>query len=57
MGHCFTEILAKKLWGVFKRSCNYERPLIITHVILNKIMVVHRARDIRSIISRRMDLR
>ena len=49
-------ILAAEWRGVLGRSWNSERPLIFAHVVLTKTLGVHRAREIRDQITRRMDL-
>ena len=41
---------------MINRSWKYERLLLFAHVFLTNTLGFHRARDIRSIITRRMDL-
>ena len=56
VGRRFTAILAVEWQEVIYRSRNSERPLVFTHVVLMKTLGVHRAREIRALITRRMDL-
>ena len=49
-------ILAAEWRVVISRSWNSERPLIFAHVVLTKTLGIHRAREIRVRITRRMDL-
>ena len=56
VGCRFTAILAAEWRGVFDRSWNSKRPLVFVHVIITKILGVRRAREIRSKITRRIDL-
>ena len=55
-GRQFTAILAAEWRGVLGRSWNSERTLVFAHVIITKTFGVHRAREIRARITRRMDL-
>ena len=56
VGCCFTAILAAEWRGVLNGSCNSERPLVFSHLVLTKTLSVRRAREIRARITRRMDL-
>ena len=56
VGRQFTAILAAERRGVLARSWNSERPLVFAHIVLTKTLGVCRAREIRSRITRRMDL-
>ena len=56
VGHRFMAILAAEWRGVLSRSWNSERPLVFAHVVLTKTLGVRRAQEIRSSITRRMDL-
>ena len=56
MGRRFTDILAAKWRGVIARSWNSERTLVFAHVVVTKTLGVCQAREIRSKITRRMDL-
>ena len=42
--------------GVLNRSWNSEKPLVFAHVVLTKTLGIRWAREIRSRITRRMDL-
>ena len=52
----FTEIMTSKWRGVLRKSWNSERPLVFYRVALTKTLGVHRAKEIRSRITWRMDL-
>ena len=56
VGCCFTAILAVEWQGVIDRNWKSDRPLVFAHVILTKTLGIHRAREIRARITRRMDL-
>ena len=56
VGRQFTSILATEWQVVQNRSWNYERFLVFAHVVITKTLVVRRARKIRVMISRRVDL-
>ena len=56
VGCRFTTILAAEWRGVLGRSWNSERPLVFAHVIITKTLGVCRAKDIRTRITRQMDL-
>ena len=49
-------ILAAEWRGLILQSCNSKRPLVFAHVVLMKTLGIRRAREIRSGITRRMDL-
>ena len=49
-------IFAVEWQGVFRRSWNFERPLVFSHVVITKTLGIHRSREIWAWISRRMDL-
>ena len=56
VGRWFTEILAAKWPEVINRICYSDIPLLFANVVLTKALGVRRNREIRSIISRRIDL-
>ena len=56
MGHHFTDILEAGWRGGFGRSWNSEIPLFFVHVVLTKMLVIRREKEIRARITRRMDL-
>ena len=56
VGRRFTAILSVKWQGAIDRSWNSKIPLVFAHVILTKMLGVHRAWEIRVRITRRMDL-
>ena len=56
VGHRFAAILTAEWRGVLGRSWNSEIPLVFSHVVLTKTSSVHRSKEIRARITRRMDL-
>ena len=52
----FTAIMATESRGGINRGCNSERLLVFAHILLTKTLGVHRAREVNSRISKRMDL-
>ena len=49
-------ILAAEWWGVLRRIWNSESPLVFAPIDLKETLGVQRAMEIRSWITRRMDL-
>ena len=56
VGRRFAAILAAEWRKVISRSWNSVRPLVFAQVVLTKTLGVHRAREIRVRITRRMEL-
>ena len=56
MGCQFTALLGEEWQGVLYWRWNSKRPLFFTHVVLNKTLVTHKARDIQARINLRLDL-
>ena len=56
VGRRFMTILATEWKGVPIKSWNSDMPLVFAHIILTKTLGVCSAKDIRSQITRRMDL-
>ena len=56
LGCRFTTILAAEWRGVISRSWISKSPLLFAHVILTNMVGVHRVKEIRVRITRRMDL-
>ena len=52
----FTAILEAECGEVLDQSWNSERPLVFIHVVLTKTLGIQWSRDIRSVITRRMEL-
>ena len=55
-GRQFTEILTAEWQGVLNRIWNSEIPLVFAHVVITNMLGIHRAKEIRARIIRRMDL-
>ena len=49
------EVLTAEWWGVLERIWNSEIPLFFAYIVLTKVLVVHRDRDIRARIYQWMD--
>ena len=56
VGRRFTAILDVEWWGVIYWSWNSKIPLGFAHIVLRKTLSIHRDREIRARITRRMDL-
>ena len=56
VGRRFIAILVAELRRVLNRSWNSERPLVFSHIVLTKTLGFRRAKDIRAMITRQMDL-
>ena len=52
----FAATLVAEWQVVINRSCNYERPLIFSQVVLTKVLGIRRARGIWKHITRRINL-
>ena len=50
------EVLTAEWWGVLERIWNSGIPLFFAYIVLTKVLVVHRDREIRARIYQWMDL-